>query len=156
MKQYIRTVAGRLWKDIREYGMAVVLFMIYMVAVNVIFHAFCPVVIITGFPCPGCGLTRATGYLLTGRWQQAWEMNPVIYLIAVIAVDFVVNRYFLGRKVKGIQGLLILMAVVLCIVFCVRMYLYFPNRIPCVYSEDNVLARFFPFYQQVLHEWGIL
>ena len=136
--------------------MAAVLFFIYMIVVNVIFHAFCPVVIITGFPCPGCGLTRALGYLVTGRLHQAWEMNPVIFLIAVIAVYFVVNRYLLGRKAKGIQGLLILLVVVLCIVFCVRMYLYFPNRTPCVYSEDNVMARFFPFYQQILHEWGIL
>ena len=156
MRKYVKEVAERLWMDIREYGIAVVLFLLYMIVVNLIFHAFCPVVIITGFPCPGCGLTRALGYLITGRWQQAWEMNPVIFLIAVIAVYFVVNRYFLGRKVKGIQSLLILTAVVLCIVFCVRMYLYFPNRIPCVYCEDNMQARFFPFYQQVLHEWGIL
>lgn len=156
MRKYVKEVAERLWMDIREYGIAVVLFLLYMIVVNLIFHAFCPVVIITGVPCPGCGLTRALGYLITGRWQQAWEMNPVIFLIAVIAVYFVVNRYFLGRKVKGIQSLLILTAVVLCIVFCARMYLYFPNRIPCVYFEDNMQARFFPFYQQVLHEWGIL
>ena len=53
MRQYVKEVAERLWIDIREYGIAVVLFLLYMIVVNLIFHAFCPVVIITGFPCPG-------------------------------------------------------------------------------------------------------
>lgn len=156
MKKYMKTVAGRLWTDIKEYGPAGVIFLIYMVAVKLLFHAFCPSVVLTGFPCPGCGLTRATGYLITGRMQQAWEMNPVIFLLAAIAVYFAVNRYLLGRRAKGIKVLLVIAAVLLCIAFVIRMYLYFPDKAPCVYQEDNILERMFPFYPQILHEYGIL
>lgn len=156
MKKYINTVAERLWIDIKEYGMAGVTFLIYMIAVNLIFHAFCPSVVLTGFPCPGCGLTRAMGYLITGRMQQAWDMNPVIFPIAAVAIYFAVNRYLFGRSAKGIKGMLIIMAVLLCLAFAIRMYLYFPDKTPCVYLEGNILESIFPFYQQILHECGIL
>ncbi|MBO5474575.1 MAG: DUF2752 domain-containing protein [Lachnospiraceae bacterium] len=155
-RRYMKAVAGRLWADIKEYGMAGVVFLVYMAAVNRIFHAFCPSVVITGFPCPGCGLTRAAGYLLIGRVRQAWEMNPVIFPIAAAAVYFGVSRYLLGRRVRGIKGLLIIVLILLCVVFCIRMYLYFPNKAPCVYQENNLLERTFPFYKKMLHEWGII
>lgn len=156
MEKYVKTVLGRLWTDIKEYGMAVVIFLAYMIVVNLIFHAFCPSVVFTGFPCPGCGLTRAAGYLVTGRWQRAWEMNLVIFPIAAAAVYFGVNRYLLGRKVKGVNGIFVAVIVLLCVTFCVRMYLYFPNKTPYVYLENNILEKTVPFYRQTLNEWGIL
>ena len=33
------------------------------------------------------------------------------------------------------------LAVMLLAIYAVRMYLYFPNRIPYVYTADNMLAR---------------
>jgi hypothetical protein len=31
---------------------------------------------ITGLPCPGCGLTRATSSLLHGDWRASWQYHP--------------------------------------------------------------------------------
>lgn len=30
-----------------------------------------------GFPCPGCGATRALSLLMKGRWIEAWDLNRV-------------------------------------------------------------------------------
>ena len=54
------------------------------------------------------------------------------------------------------KALLAVILVLLFVVYCVRMYLYFPGRAPYVYIEHNLLARIFPFYEQILHECGIL
>lgn len=156
MKRYIRSISGRIVHDIREYGMAAVALAIYTVIVNLLFHAFCPLVIVSGFPCPGCGFTRATVYFLTGQWQQAWRMNPLIFPIMLTVFYFGWNRYLLGRKAAGIKEIMIVLFVLLLLVYCVRMYLYFPNRVPYVYMEDNVLERIFPFYQHILHKLGIM
>lgn len=156
MKEYIRTVCGRIASDIKEYGMAVVVFIAYAVIVNLVFHAFCPIVIFSGFPCPGCGITRAAVCLLTGRFKQAWLLNPVIFAIVAVVVYFCINRYLLGRKSAGIKWLIAAVFVLLICVYLVRMYMYFPNRVPYVYTADNMLARVLPFYRQLLYKFGLL
>lgn len=156
MKKYIKAVSIRIITDVKEYGMAVAAVLLYAVAVNLVFHAFCPLVILCGFPCPGCGVSRATLCFMIGRWQIAWQLNPVIFPIALFAAYFCLCRYLLGRKVKGAKMGIAVIFVLLFVVYCLRMYLYFPDRIPYVYEEENVLARIFPFYEQILHEYGIL
>lgn len=142
--------------DVKEYGVAAVAFLLYAVIVNLVFHAFCPLVIFCGVPCPGCGISRAAVCLAMGWWKMAWQLNPVIFPIALFAAYFFLNRYLLGRRVKGLKTAVGIILALLVVVYVVRMYLYFPDRIPCVYTEHNILAHIFPFYQQILHECGIL
>lgn len=156
MKDYVRAVWERIVTDVKQYGMAVVVLIAYTVIVNLVFHAFCPVVIFCGFPCPGCGITRAAVCFMTGRWQQVWQLNPVIYAIAVTTAYFIYRRYLLGTKVVGLKWLITVVFVLLAVVYIVRMYLYFPDRAPYVYMEENMLARILPFYQQLLYKAGIL
>ena len=156
MHEKIGRVYARVVADLKEYGMAVIAFFVYAVIVNLLFHAFCPLVIFCGFPCPGCGISRATVCFLTGRWKMAWQLNPVIFPIVLFAAYFCLCRYLLGRKVKGAKTGIAVILVLLFVVYCLRMYFYFPDRIPYVYEEENVLARIFPFYEQILHEYGIL
>jgi len=50
----------------------------------------CPILHALGVPCPGCGMTRATLFLVNGNWQQAFTMHafaPVL-LIALTAITF--------------------------------------------------------------------
>ena len=37
----------------------------------------CPVESFAGIPCPGCGLSTATIWLLSGNWQDAMAMHPL-------------------------------------------------------------------------------
>lgn len=149
MGRVMRTVCGRIAADIKQYGMAGVILLLYTGIVNLLFHAFCPSVIFCGLPCPGCGMTRAALCVLTGRWRRAWQLNPVIFPIVLATLYFAVNRYLLGQRVKGLKWCLILIAGLLIIVYLVRMYLYFPNREPYVYVKDNVLARLWELYRRI-------
>lgn len=46
-----------------------------------LFHRF------TGLDCPGCGMTRAAGALVHGRWAEAFRYNPVLMvLLPVLAM----------------------------------------------------------------------
>ena len=74
MKEYGKQVVVRLMKDIKEFGTLCILIVVYMAVFTVLFGTSCPIRLGTGLPCPGCGITRAAILLLTGRWQQAWQM----------------------------------------------------------------------------------
>lgn len=152
----MRKIVERICQDIKNLWSVAVAVAIYAVLVNLIFHAFCPMVIVTGLPCPGCGMTRSLFFLATGRVGQSLWIHPMGVPIAALVFYFLWNRYVLGRNAKGMKVLVIAAIVLLVILYIWRMRLYFPDRIPYVYEEDNILAKTLPFYEQILHALGIL
>ena len=66
------------------------------------------------------------------------------------------NRYIIGRDAKGMNMLIGITFAMLIICYVWRMFLYFPDKAPCVYRKRNVLAGIMPFYEQILHELHIL
>lgn len=46
----------------------------------------CPIALLTGVACPGCGMTRAASALLHGNVDLALQYHPLIPLIAVLAI----------------------------------------------------------------------
>lgn len=46
----------------------------------------CPFALTTGMACPGCGLTRAAGYLVRGDIASALTYHPLVILIGIQAV----------------------------------------------------------------------
>ena len=38
---------------------------------------FCPMALMLGLPCPGCGLTRACGLVTHGRFREAFEYHAI-------------------------------------------------------------------------------
>lgn len=148
-------VTGRFAADVKQYGAAVAAVVLYMLVTRLVFHAFCPLVIFCGVPCPGCGVTRAAGLFLTGRWAAAWQMNPMIFPIAAAAVYFGWNRYIIGRRAAGIKAIVVSLLILMIAVYGVRMYLYYPNRVPCIYTEDNMLAHIWETYRKTVgRQWG--
>lgn len=152
----MREIGKRIRRDIKDVWAAAVAILLYTSLVNVIFHAFCPMVIATGFPCPGCGMTRAIFYLLTGRVTESLYIHPMGIAVICFFLYFVWNRYIIGRNPKGMQWLVGSGLALLIVFYLVRMCLYFPERVPYVYTEGNILERTFPYYKEILHDLGVL
>jgi len=52
----------------------------------------CPVRLATGYPCPGCGMTRATLQALSGHFREATAWHPLVWVVVpLIAAYFVVE-----------------------------------------------------------------
>lgn len=151
-----KKIGMRLLQDLRDLWMAIAVIAVYTVFMNLVFHAFCPMVILTGLPCPGCGMTRALFFLITGRPKQAVWMHPMSIPVVCLLLYFLWNRYILGRKAKGMGVLTGITCVILVVVYLWRMYCFFPDRIPYIYKEYNILSKVFPFYEQILHGFKIL
>ncbi|MFD0519428.1 DUF2752 domain-containing protein [Paractinoplanes durhamensis] len=49
----------------------------------------CPLRTLTGVPCPACGLTTAAVALVRGEFGAAFGANPLIFVLAALAVAVV-------------------------------------------------------------------
>lgn len=143
----IKEIINRIWKDIRAFYPAAIIFVVYYFIVHFRYGAFCPLLIFSGFPCAGCGLTRAGLYLLQGQFARAAYINPAIFPIALFLIYCGYFRYIKGTKIKGMEPAFGILLACMLILYVVRMYLYFPDRVPYVYHGKNVLAELVPGYK---------
>lgn len=61
---------------------------------NCKFFPSCPVYVLTGFKCTGCGSQRAIHYLLNGNIVKALSENALI----IIAIPYIIFSFFLEHK----------------------------------------------------------
>ena len=131
----------RMKADIRNFYPAVIVFVIYNLVVRNIFHAYCPFLITTGFPCPGCGMTRAAFYLLTGRFNRGMSLNPAAPFWIAFIVCFFVERYVRGRTPKYMKILLAVVVLITVGIYLYRMVHFFPSSPPLVFYRNNLISR---------------
>ena len=54
---------------------------------GIISVTICPLKLLFHIPCPGCGITRASGLLLKGQFFDAFTLNPnVLIVLPCIAI----------------------------------------------------------------------
>lgn len=147
----IFTDALRLFvQDVKDKKTALVLVAAYLLFSEIFLRGICPLVLLTGFPCPGCGLTRAGIAMLRFRFREAWQMHPFIYAVAVYAVFYMAGRYlFQKREQKGLRYVAIVLLLAGILYYIVRMFFFFPGEPPMEYHRDNLLFHVLSFLQFV-------
>lgn len=58
----------------------------------------CPIHLVTGLYCPGCGVSRMCLALLEGDWAGAWRANPALLLALAPMAALVVWRTLTKRR----------------------------------------------------------
>ena len=153
---HVKEILGRIGRDVKNFWPAALGLFIYIIISNVLFDAFCPMLAVTGIPCPGCGMSRAIVYLITGHPAKSLDMHPLAPLSLILLLYIGWNRYIISRKAKELPVLIGIGVVLLLVCYVFRMYYLFPYRQPLVYMEDNLLSRTLPFYKQILYDLDIL
>lgn len=136
-------VLKRIIKDIKDFYPAMILFAVYNVMVRRVFHAFCPFLIVTGFPCAGCGMTRAVCCILKGQLERGMSLNPAAPLWIAFLIYFFTERYIIGNTPRICK---IILGVVILITFAIyifRMINFFPGNPPLVFYENNIISNIF-------------
>jgi hypothetical protein len=54
----------------------------------------CPLKMLTGYDCPGCGTLRALHALFRGNLGVAWHYNPALFFAVPIIVFFSFSRQY--------------------------------------------------------------
>lgn len=140
----------RIKNDIREYRSAIFMLGIYYAVGKLCFRAFCPFLIITGLPCPGCGLSRSCMYLLRGEFLRSFSLHPLGIFWLFLLCSFLINRYLFGKRCrKWMVWMLVFLLLATLLVYVVRMAVIFPNPLPPMsYTKGNLFEKIIPDYRQ--------
>ena len=98
----IKSTIDELRQDLKLYGKPLLLTAIVLAVMQLVFHELCPMKILLGIPCPGCGLTHACLDILTLHWKKAWNWNPTGFLWVPSILLLLWMRYIKRRKIKGV------------------------------------------------------
>lgn len=129
----------KLFNDIYRLRIFILLLCAVFIIFNLLFHKICITSIISGYPCPGCGITRAFACILTFRWREALVFNPTIFIwLPVLAFGFL-NRYFFNKSGRIFTILLISAGIITIITYVIRMLTLFPDTEPMTYYEHNLI-----------------
>ena len=71
----MKNILKNIYNDIMHIKTFIIIFIIAFILLNLLFHKICLISIITGFPCPGCGMTRAIGEIFKLNLIGALEYN---------------------------------------------------------------------------------
>lgn len=143
-RHYIISVMKKVNIDVLEAKWAIIFIIAYFVVLRKLFYSTCPVVIITGLPCPACGITRAAFQLIDFDFVGALETHPFIYVIAFLMIIFIINRYIMLRKTPEWLKWMAIICIIGMIVFYIwRMFMYFPGEPPMSYYSENLLAKIY-------------
>ena len=130
----------RLLDDLKQNKELITALLILWAVLNLVFHRFCPVVLISGFPCPGCGITRAMLLFITLHPVNAFYYNPSYPLWIAIAAVFVWLRYVKGRSTAILKKPLLAICIITIAINIWRLVFIFPGHEPMVYVKDNLFS----------------
>ena len=146
MMEKLRKSAERLSADLWEYRYALIGLALYYLFTKLLGMPFWPMRSITGFPCAGCGLTRAFLYLAGGKAMEAARMNPMAFPVLAFILYCAWYRYGKGTGIPILWPLLGVLVAGMLLFYAVRMYQHFPDRTPYVYTQGSLLEKRLPWY----------
>lgn len=102
----------------------------------------CVVKVHTGFPCPGCGMTRAIIALFHGDFAAAFKWHPLWPLVFILPIAITVILRFETLKVRYFNKLLYLSLFIIIGVYVIRMLLLFPETAPMDFNMNAFPIKF--------------
>jgi len=137
-------------RTVHEYRTLVFALIAFCIFSLVLTDSTCVLRTITGLPCPGCGLTRATYALLRLDLAGAFHYNPMVFLVWPFSLLFTMLIVLKKTTIKKCTPFFIVFGVCMILVYIVRMILYFPNLEPMIYDDHSVLGRALFFIRQLV------
>lgn len=133
------------WKiiknDVKKVSVLMVVFFAYLFVGRHFLYSLCPMVMITGFPCPGCGMTRAMFAFLRGDFVAAWKLHPFLYVLIFYVVCLGIRRYVLLKECKRYGSYLLWIFAAMFLFYIYRMIRYFPGNPPMSYYYGSWIFR---------------
>lgn len=111
----------RIYQDLYRLRLALPILLLYGLVTQLIFHTVCPFAILTGFPCPACGMTRAILLFCIGEFRLSFSLHPVALFWPLLLLYQGYFRYGTGRRAPFVWPLTIILCLATFACYLYRM-----------------------------------
>lgn len=140
---YMRQIWFRVKTDIYQNRLALSILVLYFLLTGLLFGQVCPFKLITGLPCPGCGLVRGCLTFLTFHFELSFQYNVTAGLWIAGILYLILCRYILGKPCKGALTIFTVIGILTMGVYVWRMATDFPGTGAMGYFSANLLSYLF-------------
>ena len=115
---------------------------LYLFLAQAVTGAICMIYATVGFPCPGCGLTRAFSAAFRLDFSGALRWHPLFWVIP-IGIAFAVYNYLKHGSIINRAFHRFALATGICFfaLYAVRLFLFFPHTEPMIINPSSILQR---------------
>lgn len=115
---------------------------IYGFVFNHFFGSVCLFDATIGYPCPGCGLTRALISLLKGNLKESLTYHMLLIPTLIYLLYALLTLYKFNKKNRYVFFLVTFLFFITFITYYIyRLNIYFPNQSPMTINEKAILQR---------------
>lgn len=82
----------------------------------------CPIRLLTGYPCPGCGGTRAIGAICVGQFERAWSLNPVTFVLCFMVIAWAAQITPLNKLARRVLTIFQSRAIFIQVLVLISLY----------------------------------
>lgn len=118
----------------------IVLYLIYALIMNILKLESCPVKLLIGLPCPGCGMTRAVICLLKLDFKGSFRYNALWLILLFIVVVAILKKYGIFKKLYYSRVFWMVIGATILTYYILRLIYVYPNE-PMDYYYFNLLNR---------------
>ncbi|MDE5715009.1 MAG: DUF2752 domain-containing protein [Anaeroplasmataceae bacterium] len=124
---------------ISEYNIPLSLFALYVFVTHALGIQNCILKLLIGYPCPGCGMSRAAFSLLRLDFIAAFHYNPFIFLLPFLFLGIALKQNQFVKKIMKSPWVWISITIVIFIVYILRFVYIYPNA-PMDYYRNNLFS----------------
>ena len=118
----------------------IALYLIYALIMNILKLESCPIKLLIGLPCPGCGMTRSILCLLKLDIKGSFRYNALWLILLFIVVVAILKRYGIFKKLYYSRVFWTLIGAIILTYYILRLIYVYPNE-PMDYYYFNILNR---------------
>ncbi|MCI5746009.1 MAG: DUF2752 domain-containing protein [Erysipelotrichaceae bacterium] len=134
IKEYVNIFIDFIINNI-NWLMALLLY----VFITYFFHIVsCPIKLIIGYPCIGCGMSRAILSLVSLNFKEAFIYHPFVFFLPFIMFVIIFKSRKNILKIYRQKWLWVSLTSLLILIYIIRMFLIYPNY-PLDYNENNLI-----------------
>lgn len=144
----MKNLVIRLRNFLKENIVIILVLLIYVLICFIFDFKNCPFALITGLPCPGCGITRAIYCVIKLDFLSAFNYHPLVFILPFIVIICIFKDAKYIKNIYQNKIFWIFLLGLVCITYILRLIFVFPNE-PLKYYENNLFNLIYKFFQSI-------